>query len=823
MKKLAIVVIILLIGCQEEKKAISGLADYVPNNAFCLLKINDFAAFKNDIRNNHFLNQFEATKGYKQFENFIARLHFLNADEEILLCFNEVGKSDFNFTFITKKNGFLFNKEGLNDLLSVRYVYENTNIDEITIKGQLAYHATINETVVISSSKLLVENIIRQLNSSIFKPDASLSKILASANSKSTASLFINSKKSSSFLKSLLPGNTFVSDIAYDNWLGLDADISQNEISLHGITIPADSLGSALSVFENLQPTENLLPKITPVNAKGLVSFTYDDWDELKDNLKKYQKQPGYSTKLPEIMPFSNEAGIIYTNEGEVAALHFTNVEGAVAELELYSATADTHRSVEIKKLETFTLLVNNLAPLINNLSANFYAVLDDFIIFGANLPQLYSVIDNYQNTLTLQESTAFEELKEELNDESSVLFIGINPEFQKTLKKQGDRLIKQSFAEKSFKNYPFMAAQFVGDKGFLHTNALIKKIKPKNNKGTVSQLFTVALEAEVANKPQFIKNHRTDQKDIVIQDKLHHLYLISNEGKIRWKKKLDGPIIGLVSQVDLYKNGRLQLAFNTEKKLYIVDLKSNDVSPFPIAFDTDAKLSLAVFDYDKIKNYRFVVCGDQKVFMYNSSGNLVEGFTYKKSKDTLTNHPVHFRVAGKDYLVFTKANEMAILDRRGKKRVKVKGNIALSGNKVYLYKDLLTTTDNSGNLVQVDFKGNIKRTGLGLQENHKIVASSKTLVSISDNILNIKGKAVELDYGIYTAPQLFYVNNKIYISVTDLQTSKIYLFDSQGKNIANFPVYGNSAIDLDDVKSDKKIAIVSKGEANSLIVYGIN
>ncbi len=823
MKKLAIIIVVFLISCQQEKKAISGLANYVPNNTFCILKINDFISFKNDLRNNHFLNQFEETKGYKQFQSFISRLNFLNADNESLLCFTEVGKSDFNFTFITKKNGFLFNKEGLNDILSERYVYENTNIDEVTIKGQIAYHSTINETVVISSSKLLVENIIRQINSSIFKPNASLLEILATADSKSPAAIFINTKKSSSFLKSMLPDNKFVADIQFDNWLGLDTNVSQNEISLNGIAIPADSLSSVLSVFENLKPTENLLPKITPINAKGLISFTYDDWEELKNNLEKYQKKSSFSVKLPEIMPFSNEAGIIYTNEGDVAALHFTNVEGAVAELELHSNPADTHRSIKIKKLETFTLLVNNLDPLIKNLSANFYAVLDDFIIFGANLPQLYTIIDNYQNTLTLEKSTAYEELKAELNDESSILVIGLNPEFQKIIKEQGDKSIKQSLSDKRFKTYPFMALQFVGDNGFLHTNALIKKIKPKSNTGTVSQLFTVTLEAEVANKPQFIQNHRTDQKDIVIQDKLHHVYLISNEGKIRWKKKLDGPIVGTVSQVDLYKNGRLQLAFNTQKQLHIVDLKGNNVNPFPITFDTDAKLSLAVFDYDKIKNYRFLVCGDQKVFMYNSNGNLVEGFTFKKSKDTLTNAPVHFRVSGKDYLVFTKANELAILDRRGKKRIKPKGNINLSGNKVYLYKDLFTTTDTSGNLVQVDFKGNIKRTGLELQDNHKIVASNKTLVSLSDNILSIKGKTIELDYGIYSDPQLFYVNNKIYISITDLQTSKIYLFDSQGKSIANFPVYGNSAIDLADLKSDKKIAIVSKGEANSLIIYGIN
>ena len=46
----------------------------------------------------------------------------------------------------------------------------------------------------------------------------------------------------------------------------------------------------------------------------------------------------------------------------------------------------------------------------------------------------------------------------------------------------------------------------------------------------------------------------QTKQKDIVVQDIKNQLYLISNQGVVRWKKKISAPIIGGVKQIDLFK-----------------------------------------------------------------------------------------------------------------------------------------------------------------------------------------------------------------------------------------------------------------------------
>ena len=208
---------------------------------------------------------------------------------------------------------------------------------------------------------------------------------------------------------------------------------------------------------------------------------------------------------------------------------------------------------------------------------------------------------------------------------------------------------------------------------------------------------------------------------------------------------------------------------------------------------------------------------------MYNRNAKNVSGFRYNNTGSTITTQPVHFRIRNKDYIVFAAGKKMMILNRKGQSRIKVKENINFSGNPVFKYRDRFTTSSSAGELIQVNTKGAVSKQSLNLNKNHFIETTNKTLVTLSDNNLNIKQKTYELDFGNYTAPKIFYLNDKIYISITDLQTQKIYLFDSQARLLKNFPVYGNSSIDLANIDTDNMLEFVVKGESNSIIVYKKN
>ena len=133
------------------------------------------------------------------------------------------------------------------------------------------------------------------------------------------------------------------------------------------------------------------------------------------------------------------------------------------------------------------------------------------------------------------------------------------------------------------------------------------------------------------------------------------------------------------------------------------------------------------------------------------------------------------------------------------------------------------TTSDRDGWLIQVDTRGNQVSSFLGLSPNHKIDATTKSLVTLSDNNLNIKGVPVTLPFGNYTSPKIFYLNNTLYISTTDKEAQKVYLFYSNGKAVEGFPVYGNGKIDLSNSDKDKALELLVSAEDNSLLVYEIN
>ena len=133
-----------------------------------------------------------------------------------------------------------------------------------------------------------------------------------------------------------------------------------------------------------------------------------------------------------------------------------------------------------------------------------------------------------------------------------------------------------------------------------------------------VSTIFSTKIQGKILKDPHFVTNHITKDREIAVQDEKYNLYLISNQGKVLWKKKLAGKILGQIKQVDLYKNGRLQLIFVTENRLYVLDRNGKEVKPYPKIFKDKITRPLAIYDYDNNKNYRFLITQGKELLMYD-------------------------------------------------------------------------------------------------------------------------------------------------------------------------------------------------------------
>src|SRR5690606_14032510 len=150
-------------------------------------------------------------------------------------------------------------------------------------------------------------------------------------------------------------------------------------------------------------------------------------------------------------------------------------------------------------------------------------------------------------------------------------------------------------------------ALQFIHSEGFAHVNAVFLEAGENSETKGAVQLMALDLENPLAGSPQFFEYWRTGEQYIVAQDEKNILYLFDKQGDLKWKKELDGRILGKIKEVDLFKNKRLQMAFATPGGFYVIDRLGKDVSPFPVEFKNLTQ-PLSVFDYAGNRDYRFVI-----------------------------------------------------------------------------------------------------------------------------------------------------------------------------------------------------------------------
>ena len=540
----------------------------------------------------------------------------------------------------------------------------------------------------------------------------------------------------------------------------------------------------------------------------------------LEDKFKKWVLYHNLATLSTDLSALNgvDELGLVQLNQEIGLIFHLRDEASAEANF-IPESQQKKYREVGYYKTSLpreLTLAVMSLGEQVN---AKWVAKMDDFLFFGESETGIKALIAAYKDQKTLEYSTAFKQFAEEtLSEKSSLLWIGNTTK----LKKENDTQAfwKALDAEK----FPYAAFQGVVENDFMHLHFRLHYSEKELPKASVTNVGIISLEQPVATAPQWLKNHRTKEKDIAVQDENNTLYLYSNSGTLYWKKELSGKIQGAIQQVDLYKNGRLQMAFRTENRFYVLDRNGKVVPPFDKKVSSEAPVQpLAVFDYDQSRNYRFVLAQGKSVQMLDRKGKRVSGFKFTKSDAPLTAAPKHIRIDQKDYIVVQEENKLPkILNRTGKPRVQIKGSFQPSGEAVYSYLKTFTTTDAAGNLIQIDGKGNVVTTPLELKKGHRITTTTKSLVSLSENNLTIKGIPVDLPFGQYSAPKIFYLNNIVYVSVTDTEAQKVYLFYSDGRAVPGFPVYGTSAIDLSNADKDKAIEFVVQAEDKDLLIYKI-
>ncbi|HZW62547.1 MAG TPA: DUF3352 domain-containing protein [Flavobacteriaceae bacterium] len=801
--------IILLYSCTETSKQADSTT-YIPEKASLTLKSNNLNGIQRNLKNNDFISKIASTSLANTLSRKLIPLENIHTENEVVLSLVIETKDSLEFSLATPYNDSILSFKNSKNITRETLTYADKKIDKIQLENQVFFTAIKDSIFIVSSSEDILKNLLDK------KPETNeVNTLLKTSDEQASFSLLINSKNQP------FPHVKLMDSVAlatFTHLSMLDVEVSQDRLLLNGITKAADSTKSLINVFKNTLPQQNKLPNITPENADGFLSLTFNQYKVFSDNLTKFRKANAIETDSVRtnttLFDTATEIGIIYAGENQAFVLNSLDATTASEFLSGKQTETETYRDVPVYTFDDASLFIDLFYPFVTSSNFSTYAILDDFIVFSTSVAFLQNCIAAYQNNTTYANGYAYQDIAAQLSNTSSLLYVINNEKLNQLIDTE------KPLALNSYKSTAF---QCTYDTNFAHLSVALKKSKAKFNTYAVTEDFNIKLDADLLNTPHFVTNHLNREQDIVVQDIENNLYLISNEGEIFWKKKLDGAIIGNVSQVDMYKNGRLQLAFATTNKVYVLDRNGKEVAPFPLTFKETITQPLAVFDYDNNRNYRLMITQGSKVLLYNLKGKIVPGFNFASAGTEITTQPQHFKIGTKDYIVLKTKEKLFILDRRGYTRVQPKKQFNYTSQPVYIHNNKFTTTSLEGDLIAVDSQGNVTTQKHNLNEQHRMVATAKTLVTLTDNLLRIKDKTVELDFGIYTAPEIFYINDKIYVTVTDLQTHKVYLFDSQAKPIPNFPVYGNSKIDMLNADKDKALEFVTKSTNNEVLLYEIN
>lgn len=806
---ISVLLLVFVSGCDSENQTYSEPEDLIPDDPAMLLSVSNYNTLRNDLKLNVAFNSYKGRELYDLLTGNHTILGRLSPSSRSLIGIYDSGSDTQEFSFITRNDSTILKLDSLPNLISETLKYGEYSIDRVQIDETTAFTATRDSFFLLSSSQKLLEQMLGRKSASRlrFKNSVRLGKDAELLITRNNARIHLSDSISS-----------FLSE-----QLALNFTIAADGVTGYGVATGSDSIPGMIDIFKGQLPQTNHIDKVHPSEAESSLTFTFSNPDSLFQRLKLFR---GDSTivRVPGMFEAITEISEIRFSEGNAVVMH--SIDAVLTSEALMPSFLEntTFRDVEIfefTKPEQFKL---NFSPLVHYTEPNFGFRLDDFFVFTENMKTTETFITAFKSNNVLANSADYQNATRDMSTASSLMILHFNGHVRKGLSDVLFAETEVSETSEPLGKYRLSVLQMTHDRDFAHVNFVCKEATQSTKMaGGVAQLFSKKMNGNILGEPQFFSNHRTGGKDIVVQDMSNTIYLLSSNGKTLWKRALRDPVLGETHEVDILRNGKKQLAFATRNKLYVVDRNGKDVAPFPINFKDEITQPLSVFDYDNNRKYRFAIVQDKEVLLYDNNGKIVKGFGFDGAGSTIVLPVQHIRMGNKDYvLVAEESGKLNILSRVGKPRIQV--------NKRFKFSDIPIAEEGSQFVVITSEKtkesisqgGKVSTRNLDVSENYSFGIDYNTKATLDDNLLRINGKLVELPFGIYTQPGIFRINGNTYITVTETQEKKVYLFSNVGDAMDGFPVYGSSKASLDNLGRSRSIYLLVKGEDNEIILYEI-
>jgi len=633
------------------------------------------------LESNEFLN--------KEFNHSTVHFALYNQNKNWLSSFNikHLGNSD---KFLTEFTALFKGKKTLDNLYEFKI---NTNYNFLfTIKDGIVIlsnsNQLINAALNTTSKKLINNKNFKDYNTNL-QENNSLSIFV-------NHTLFDNNKT-----KNEINFNIFATKSISVGKI----DIEPNQIKINGLFSP-DSLELISKLF-NQQPQSLNFSEYLPLLTNQFSAYGFTDFNQLnkKNNSAIFWKTINDTALFNlqnEFYQNINNQLINFKIKNNNESFCLIPVTDSIKAFEQLSFICDSAKQIITAKTYKLKNSKNKLQlfyPFYKT-NTNYVSFYKSHLYFSESKQSLQELITNL-NITNLNKNQSFLNYKNQqlsenynyiyytaLNTNKIAIadFFPINENHCKNLKHFSYTLSNENT------NFKFRC------------NLLYESQQLNNEQNT---LWSAILDTTSYQQPYNFKNHITNENEILIQDDIYNLYLINAKGNKLWKKKINETIQSEIYTVDIFKNNKFQLLFNTKNYLHLIDRNGNYVQGYPVKLSAEATAPLALFDYDNDKNYRlFISCKNKNIYNYTLYG--IKQETFKPIvTDYEVNLPIQYiKVGLSDYLVaLDKMGKIYTYSRKGEARIGLKNKTIENCSAFYVD---ASNTINSTFLVYVDDKNNI-------------------------------------------------------------------------------------------------------------------
>ncbi|TNE27809.1 MAG: hypothetical protein EP346_11295 [Bacteroidetes bacterium] len=838
-----------LVSCDFSKNEVSDAVDALPLRSSIIFKVNDLEELTYDIQQNAIYKELDTLPLFGEFREWISSFPIPQKQQTLWIAAHASGADAYDLLLAKTSEGETSLPSSLN---WTKRTYDNTDIYSAT-RDEYSWHAASFKGVdLLSRSPRLIEEAIRQLNSKYsLSSNSDFVTALQITNKRDALNILVNYGEIGGLLETSFPHAplNFIDNLG--TWAAYDLSLNVDNWMLSGVNFNPDSANSWLSCFDGNSPGSFEASKLLPNNTAQavMVSMSYSQryFAKYREYLRRDDRLRLFEPQISELGFDINE--VLYSWGGDefglisletspdaiaqprVAYVHAEDVELAEEMLKIQADEnfIENHRGYLIHKSVPKNLLLLGYGRIFKDMISPYYTFHNDYVIFGNNLLTLKGVINDLMDGRTLTGQATFNEVMNEIPGKGHLRVVYKNPGALGLLRRLVDDEAKEQIDNnfEGLSRIAWAALQYKVDGDVSYSNIYARH--EEEYVAEAKQLWAVQLSGEVVGQPQLVLNHYTQKNEVVVQDENHQFYLIDHSGKVLWKRELDGPIKGKVSQVDLFRNGKLQLAFNTEKFIYIVDRNGHDVAPFPVALPENATAPMAVFDYDRARNYRFVIPCGKRVLNYDKEGKQVDGWVFEPTESPVLRQPQHFTVGTRDFIVIReKSGVVHLVSRRGETRIPMEDRLPDTHNDLYLSvgkttdETRLITFSEGGQLVSLFMNGTVDSTEIDMESNpgdfvfrdNRYVITQSGKLTVKDELHPFQ---VDLDEDL-SEPLYFVRNDTPIYGVVIPDLDQVWLYGQSGDPLPGLPLYGSSFFTVGEFGQRGVLnLIVGTGDGNLL------